>query len=491
MITNKELAGQFDLMGKLMELHGENSFRTKTYTLAYLSLKKVEVPFCELTENAIADIPNVGTNNAIKIKTALNTGILEGLQPLLDKTPPGVIDMLKIKGLGPKKVGQIWKELQIEDLGQLQYACQENRLVHLNGFGIKIQKDISEKINFLLSQKGKFLFASVIDIAEKLIEELQQKFPLWKWELTNEIRRKNQVITSIDILTDSDQWSSQILECSEIITENDFLLVQNIPVKIHFALSKHFDYSQFIHTEGILLTEENDKNISKLATEAEIFKALHCHYIPPEARDNFNTKVLFDINKEIPQLVKLEDIKGIVHCHTTYSDGLHSLADMAAYTASNGFEYMVVTDHSKSATYAHGLTIEKVLSQWAEIDSLNESYSSGFRIIKGIESDILSDGNLDYDSDILKGFDIVIASIHSGLQMDENKATSRLIKAIENPHTTILGHPTGRLLLSRSGYPVNFDMVIDACRQNCVAIEINANPQRLDLDWTFISKCID
>lgn len=223
--------------------------------------------------------------------------------------------------------------------------------------------------------------------------------------------------------------------------------------------------------------------------EAAIFKAKGVHFIPPEHREYPET--LKEYEGKSPVLIDVADIKGIVHNHSTYSDGLHTLSDMAAYVKASGYQYFVISDHSKSAGYAGGLSEEKVIMQWREIDQLNKSYNDGFRIFKSIESDILIDGSLDYTDDILKEFDLVIASIHSVLNMDEERATARLIKAVENPFTKILGHPTGRLLLARPGYSVDYKKVLDACAANGVSMELNANPQRLDMDWTWIPYALN
>jgi DNA polymerase (family 10) len=212
-------------------------------------------------------------------------------------------------------------------------------------------------------------------------------------------------------------------------------------------------------------------------------------YIEPELREGLG-EVDLAANQGIPTLIEWSDLKGVLHNHTTYSDGVHTLREMADHCKSMGYGYLGICDHSKTAVYANGLTIDKVLEQQAEIDKLNADYE-GFKILKGIESDILGDGSLDYPEELLKTFDFVVASVHSGLKMNEEKATARLLKAIENPYTTILGHPTGRLLLARAGYPINHKKIIDACAANNVSMELNAHPYRLDIDWRWIPYCIE
>ncbi|MCB9308493.1 MAG: DNA polymerase/3'-5' exonuclease PolX [Lewinellaceae bacterium] len=489
-MSNKEIADQFELMAKLLELHEENTFRSKNYSLAYLSLKKVAIPFSDMDVNLLAALPHVGVQNAKKAISAAQVGVLEGLQSLLDKTPEGILDILKIKGLGPKKVGQIWRELNITNLGQLRYACEENRLVSLNGFGIRIQNDVKEKIDFIWANKGKFLYHQAVTLAHQLLEQLEANLPNFKWLLTGEIRRCVTEISSIQILTTCNEVIDAAETIDQLIFENNSFSYRHFPVEFIVTSDAQLAITLFKSTGSSLFLDTIDIPEKSFATEADIFTSLGLHFVPPEARDQVNASKYFDLNLPTPQLINDKDIKGIVHCHSTYSDGLDPLKNMAEYISSCGYKYMVITDHSKSATYANGLTEERVFEQWAEIEQLNEEHGDHFTIFKGIESDILSDGSLDYTDEILKRFDVVIASIHSGMDMNIEKATTRIIKAIENPHTRILGHPTGRLLLSRAGYPVHMSKIIDACAVNNVVIELNCNPQRLDIDWSFIQECI-
>jgi DNA polymerase (family 10) len=265
-----------------------------------------------------------------------------------------------------------------------------------------------------------------------------------------------------------------------------------LPVSYFVCPAEEFGYYTFQLTgaeEHLEKSGFRDLGSKNQKDEQEIYSQLHLQYTEPELREGLKEVDLAKENK-IPRLIELEDLKGILHNHSTYSDGVHTLKEMADHCKNMGYSYFGICDHSKTAVYAQGLSVEKVIAQQQEIDQLNASYH-GFRILKGIESDILNDGELDYPIDILKTFDFIVASIHSNFKMSEEQATKRLIKAIENPFTSILGHPTGRLLLARPGYPIDHKKVIDACAANKVHVELNAHPYRLDIDWRWINYCLE
>ncbi len=485
-MTNRDIALTFKLLADLMELHGENSFKVKSYFYAYQSLKKYEKDLNLAFSNEIEAIPGIGKTVAEKINELLNTDRLSFLDQFLAKTPEGVVQMLKVRGLGPKKVKAIWKELNVEDISELLLACNENRLVEVKGFGFKTQEDIKNKIEFFLSSAGKYHFASIAGLANELILLVKQSYPDELIEITGLLRRKMPIVESIEILS-TVQLSSFIENLNE--EKDTKLFYKHIPVFIEVVDRARFGnrlYETSTSPEFRDASNYNDK--IDFSDEQDVFKNMALPYIDAAFREDkesyFKVKESSDF-----RLIALSDIKGVVHNHSTYSDGLNTLKDMAKACIDRGYQYFVISDHSASAFYANGLKEERVYQQWKEIDELNKKFTD-FKIFKSIESDILNDGNLDYDDSILQGFDLIIASIHSNLKMDEVQATSRLIKAIENPHTDILGHPTGRLLLGRNGYPIDHKKTIDACAANDVAIELNANPQRLDMDWTWIPYAI-
>lgn len=500
-MDNKTIARTFKLCGQLMELHNENPFRSKA--IASASFKIDKLPFAAATASMeqISEQPGIGKSTAEKIIQILETGTFPDLEALIAKTPAGILEMLKIKGLGPKKVQVIWNDLAIESVGELYYACNENRLIEAKGFGLKTQEDIKKAIEFALDNQGWFLYAKVMPFAQELFNKLKSALPTHQISFTGDFRRKMEVLQQVEIIIDAD--FNTIIESLRGIN-NTYVLTEEAH-KLTFVDENACAFSLYTTTKDnfakdLLLTTGAPAHLDLLKaiapdlpclpTEEAIYEALGLRYIAPEIREGLDEISLAKADK-LPTLITFEDLKGTLHNHSTYSDGVHKLAEMARYSKEElGLAYLGICDHSKTAVYANGLSVERVEQQWAEIDTLNQKLAP-FKIFKGIESDILADGSLDYEDAILAKFDFVVASVHSNLKMDEEKATARLIKAIENPYTTILGHPTGRLLLSRAGYPLDFKKIIDACAANKVVIEINANPLRLDLDWRWHRYALD
>ena len=480
-MSSDEVIEALELTAKLFELHNENPFKIKALTNAAYKLSKLRYEFEGKSHEEIESIEGIGKGISSKIIELLKTGSTTELTDLFEKTPEGVIKMLGIKGLGPKKVRQLWQELGIESVGELLYACNENRLTSLKGFGEKTQAQIKQNIEFKISNNHKFHFAAIEKPVNDLVELISEKQNELQIAVVGQLARKCEVIDKIEILVDG-----------EILF--DFSLIErSIPLKVNFIYCKPNEFyyklveltSTLEHLEKINFDSLDSK---EFFDDEEIYQALNLQYIEPELREGLN-EVVFAQQHKIPKLIELEDLKGVLHNHTTYSDGVHTLSEMASYCKDLGYEYLGICDHSKSAFYAQGLSIEKVVEQQKEIDKLNLTFSN-FTVLKGIECDILNDGSLDYPEEILKTFDFIVASVHSNLKMTEEKATERLIKAIENPYTSILGHPTGRLLLARPGYPINHKKVIDACAANKVSVELNAHPYRLDIDWRWIWYCL-
>lgn len=498
-MTNQEIADIFDLLSKLMDIHGENSFKTKTYSTAAYRLEKIPGSLQDMSPEQINSISGIGDAVTRKIQDILATGKLALLEEYLDKTPPGVVEMLSIKGIGPKKIAVLWKELGAESIGELEYACNENRLISLKGFGAKTQESILKSIAFMHNNKGFYLWAEAEAIALQLKQNIQEAYPQCKLEFTGEFRRQLPALAAIAFVTDlnTEQLKASFDQIPDAVFEAEgttlFVKIPNSPT-LHFyqTTTDSFHKTLFTTTSAPQFADAfaADYTLPEQAqSEEDIFSQNQLAYIPPSLRES--AKVLEQAKTHsLPQLIGPSDIKGIIHSHSTWSDGVNTLEEMAIATRDKGYEYLVISDHSQAAFYANGLFPERIVQQHAEIDMLNEKLAP-FRIFKSIEADILHDGSLDYTPEILASFDLVIASVHSNLKMNEEKAMQRLLAAIANPYTTILGHPTGRLLLSREGYPVDHVRLIDACVAHKVVIEINAHPRRLDLDWSWVPYALE
>lgn len=491
MLDNHDICSRLGLYAKLGELHEENPFKIKAYSAAAFNLKKIKDAMSGMTDDQLSSLPGMGKSVLAAVKRIIATGSFPELDEKISSTPPGIIEMLGIKGLGPKKVGVIWRNMGIETVDELFDACRQNRLVEQPGFGYKTQGEIMHAIQFSLNAKGYFHYARVEEPAISLLKKIQAEFSEDLTEFTGDFRRQCEVLDAIDIITTIKTAAlNQFMIKDGFLSDNnrDFYNPGGFRFRFHFTDKNSFGKEHFISTGSAAhLTEIglNAENVSG-ASEEEIYRNLGLPFIPAYIREGIgeSKRVSFD------EIIRFEDIKGTLHNHTTYSDGLNSLREMAEHARLRGYEYLAVCDHSRSAGYANGLSEERVLVQFAEIDQLNKELAP-FRIFKGIESDILSDGSLDYSDAFLSGFDLVVASIHSNLKMTEEKAMQRLIRAIENPYTRILGHPTGRLLLVRQGYPIDHKYIIDACAANDVVIELNANPYRLDLDWRWIPYAME
>jgi len=479
-MSSDEIIETLELQAKLLELHGANSFKVKAFQNASFRLNKMRYNFDGKSSGEITTIEGIGKGISSFIIDLISKGSVQEHDELLNKTPVGIIDIMQIKGLGPKKIRAIWQELGCETPMELLYACNENRLSTLKGFGSKTQQTVIENIQFMMANASKKHYAAVESQVENLLSFVREQYPGIQIEVCGDYRRKCEVLDKIEILTDMP---------IELSAMAKFI---GIPIAIHQVASNEFIYHLFANTgseDHLKQIELYKIDVREFTNEEELYKALQLPFIEPELREGLKEVDLARKGK-LPKLIEYSDLKGILHNHTTYSDGTHTLKEMADYCVELGFQYLGICDHSRSAAYAGGLSMERVEEQQAEIDALNRNYN-GFKILKGIESDILSNGSLDYPDEVLARFDFIVASVHSNLKMDEAKANERLIKAIENPYTSILGHPTGRLLLARPGYPVNHKKIIDACAANKVHIELNAHPYRLDIDWRWIYYCLE
>jgi DNA polymerase (family 10) len=495
-MTNKAIALAFDELANLMELHEEDDFRVKSYRNAYISLRKFDQPLAEMTDLDIKNIKGVGNAISTKIRELVDSGHIANLDKYREKTPPGVQEMLKINGFGPKKVGLVWRELGIETIGELWYACHENRLVEVKGFSLKTQEDLLRKLDYYQKSQGKLHLDVADELTNFVCARVGKMLPGAYIAPVGDVRRRCPIVNQVEVLVGYNGEIYAIFNDETMILEREegrkfqVTLEDGSTVYIHQCFTEEFGSKLFRLTgsEAFVKTFADTNagiEFRGLRSEEEIFQKAKATFVVPELREMAHP-VLPAPGKS---LIEQHQLTGVLHVHTTASDGLHSLREMCSYACELGYSYIGITDHSQAAFYANGLKADRLQQQWDEIDALNAEMAP-FRILKGIESDILNDGSLDYPDAILDKFDFIIASVHSNLRMNIEKATERIVRAIQHPRTTILGHPTGRLLLSREGYPLDWDAVFEACQKHGVAIELNAHPYRLDIDYTLIPQAL-
>jgi DNA polymerase (family 10) len=512
-MTNADIVDLLEQTGRLMELHERDAFKIRTFQNAAFTLDKSTVDIASLSVDELVKLPGIGKSIAQKIREIIDTGHLTELDELLAQTPAGVLDMFRIKGLGVKKVHTLWRESGIDNLNGLRLAGEQGEIAKIKGFGASTQEKILAALDFLQEQQGKVRMDKGAIIATLLHDELKKHFD--RVEISGQVRRKAQEVDTIQLLIQTSNPVSAMLTINQVssleqngqesspfiwrgrLTGFDVLVELllypaeqiNRQLFIHTATDAHLQqvtdggaplmqvaYTSFVSETADAPTEE---------VEQAIYARAGLPYIVPEMReDTFAFR--WASQHQNDELVTWDDLRGTLHNHSTWSDGKKSVAEMAAYSRELGLTYFGIADHSKPASYANGLDADRVRQQQIEIDQINAGFGDDFRIFKGIESDILSDGSLDYDDATLATFDYVVASVHQTLTMSLEKATTRLLRAIENPYTTILGHPTGRLLLAREGYPIDHRAIINACAKHNVVIEINASPYRLDIDWRWI-----
>ena len=502
-MENDELVDSLELLVKLWDVHGVNEFKAKNLSFAVRGLDKFPGKINQLTTDQLVLIPGVGKIIVQLIYQLAQTGTCQELEEIVEKTPAGILDLLKIKGLGAKKVRAIWQELNVSNFEDLNTACQNGQIEKLKGFGSAIQSSIQSQIIYIQENRKKLRLDKAIFLSDRILAMLQVTFD--KIAISGELRRNCEVITSLVFVIETDNIFGSQSEISELkgfaedlqasspFTWRGFFEDHLIPIEIHLVNESEFVSALFQHSahENHLESIDfyNQFQGKTLLTEESIYQERNLPFIVPEMREGLQEFEWAGQHKNT-DLIEEQDLQGCLHNHSVYSDGKNTLQEMAEACRSLGLHYFGIADHSQYAAYAGGLKEEDVYRQHEEIDRLNSLWSD-FTILKGIEADILPDGSLDYNDHILSQFDYVVASVHANLTMDLDKAMDRLIRAIENPYTSILGHPTGRLLLSRPGYPLNTHKILDACLANGVSIELNASPYRLDLDWRHIYAAMD
>ena len=514
-----EISNILEEIALLLELNGESQFKSRAYRNAARSLKNLDQPLEDLVrENRVDTIKGIGKGLAEKISEGVLSGEISYLKELRDAVPAGLLEMVNLPGLGPRKVIAIHEKLDISTIGELEYACRENRLMTLDGFGKKTQDSILKAIEFRRSFSDLHLRHHAQVAAESFVAAVSGIPCVEKVKLCGSLRRGCETIKTIDIVAvvrennreEAVRQIQSLENVQTVTTGNDrqcsialdggftieLCMVENTEFTgaiVHSTGSPEHISALRTRAEarGMVLNEygllrQNDGNTEDLQDEPSFYEALELPFIEPELREGLGEIEAAEAD-ELPDLLDVSDIKGMLHIHTTASDGVNTVRELADAAVALGAEYLGICDHSRSATYAGGLSVDDLHKQWDEIDEVNAELT-GFRVLKGIESDILSDGRLDYDDTVLEGFDFVIASIHSGLKMSAEQATERVLAAIRHPAVSILGHPTGRLLLAREGYPVDLERVIEEAATRNVAIELNASPHRLDLDWRWCRR---
>lgn len=522
-MSPQQVAKILDEIGTMLEVRDENPFKCRAYHNAAKIISSLTQDL-EAIINAgeLRNVKGIGPALTEKITELVKTGALAYYTELRQSMPSGFSDLLRIEGLGPKKINLLFKQLNIQTIAELKKAAEEHRLASIPGFGKKTEENILQGITRLEKNVDKHLYPKARTAAERICKTIKSIKGVTACEIAGSLRRLKEVIGDIDIVvcarpdskarimdaftshpdvetiiargeTKSSVRLSSGINCDLRVVDSGeypFALAYFTGSKDHNigmrTLAKKFGWSLNEYGFSKIGSDEKRgkaKQAVKCKSETELYQAVGLAYIPPELRENMG-EIEIAAAGSLPTLVSYDDLRGTFHCHTDYSDGSATLEQMADAAIVQGWKYLGIADHSKIAAYAGGLTEGAVRDQHKEIDRLNGKFR-GFRLFKGTEADILPDGTLDWSEKLLASFDYVVASIHSKFKMTEEEATKRLIMAIKNKHVTMIGHPTGRLLLQRDGYPVNLIDVINAAGDYGKIIEINSHPERLDLDWRF------
>jgi DNA polymerase (family 10) len=497
-MTNREVAVVLERIADILQIKEENPFKVRAYRKAAATIYHLDVDLnILLQEKKLQAIPGVGSGVQAIIEELLTTKQCEYYNELLEDYPPGVLDMLTLPGIGHATVRVIYEHLGIDNLNDLLQAAMDKKIRALPGLGAKTEYNIKKGIEMLKRNADKSTLGIALPMALRFCEYLRSLDGVTAADITGSIRRWTPLVSDIDLLAathDFKETKRQIRKYREIhsitLEEDDHLkglLDYNIPFEVILVKPENY-YPRLVWTtgskahRGVLVAEYgfNPDLCLAVTSEAEVYKKMNLMMIPPELRENTG-EIEAALKHSVPVLVETQDIKGDLHVHSDWSDGAHKITDIVNHARKMGYSYVAITDHSKSLTISRGLNHERLHAQARVIDELN-SVLGDFKILKGIEVDIMRDGSLDFEDDVLKELDIVVASIHSHFKLNQEEQTARIIRAIENRYVTIIGHLTGRLLTRRSGYEVDLDRILKAAAQNNVALEINSHPDRLDVD---------
>lgn len=515
-ISKDDVADVLESIALLLELKGENPFKIRAYTNAARVLETFSGDLVQMAgEQRLGQIQGIGSAIAEKIAELISTGELAYHNELKAQFPATLFELFELHGLGGKKIKAVYEKLSVTSIAELEACCKDGRLAALAGFGEKTAANILRAIEERSKHAGSFMLGDVAENAEQLLEDLRNHPDVIRVAVCGSYRRRKEVVHDLDFLVStkkpaevSDDFIAHPMVQSVIVhgpTKSSVRLQSGIQADLRVVTDEQFPFALNYFTgskehniemrgralqRGWTLNEyrmavvENAKNPRTpppVREEADIYRALGLDYIEPELRENRGEFKAAEAHK-LPRLIELENLRGTFHCHTTASDGRSTLAGMAHAAQELGLQYLGIADHSKSSFQAHGLDAGRLAQQVAEISELNKSFDD-FRLFAGTECDILKDGSLDFPDDVLANLDYVVASVHAVFNLSEAEMTKRIIKAIANPHVTMLGHLTGRLLLSREPYQLNIPAVIEAAAETGTYIELNANPRRLELDW--------
>ncbi len=514
MMEKNDIASVLDEIATFMELTGENPFKIRAYSAGARILENMTEDLGELIDGGkLADIPGLGEALVDKITTLRRDGVLPFHQKLKASIPAGLLEVMQIPGLGPKKVRALWTLLAVEDLAKLREVCESGAVAELKGFGAKTQDKILEGIKNRIAYGKRHRWYEAAAIAEPILVGLRALPQVSLAESAGSLRRARETVGDLDFLVASSEpkpimdWFVAYPGVKEVTAHGETkssVRFENglqadlrvVPAEQFYFALHHFTGSKEHNVamrhralgRGLSMSEWGFKSVDDKAiapgakNEEEVFQALGLPWIPPELREG-NGEIDAAEAGQLPRLVQLSDLRGVFHNHTTESDGDHTLDQMAAAAEAHGWDYLGISDHSKSSFQAGGLDEARLAKQLEDIAQLNASKKYRVRVLSGSEVDILKDGTLDFSDDVLARLDFVVASVHTLFTLDREAQTARIIKAIENEHVDMVGHLTGRLLNKREPYDVDIAQVIDAAAANDTIIELNANPWRLDLDW--------
>ncbi len=516
-MEKQQVAALLDQMSQLMELDGANPFEVRAYQNASRAIAGLEGDITELVARGeLNGVPGLGKTLIGRITELVTSGHMRQYDDLLARIPPGLREMLRIPGLGPKRIRQVNQALQITTLDELRQAAEDGKIAALPGFGAKSQENILKGLVFVTEHQNRFRIDIAEAVAEQIAEALRALPETVRLSVAGSIRRRKEVVKDADIVAsvarDEDRAALMrtLLEHPDVAsvigsgeTKTSVVLRAGMALDLRVVLDDEYPYALHhfsgskdhnvalrtrMHARGVKINEyglfRGDERIP-CADEADIYAAIGMQYVEPELRED-RGEIEAALERRLPELITERDIRGMLHVHSNWSDGGSTIHEMAEATLAMGMSYLGMCDHSQVAAYANGLTPDRVKRQHEEIDRLNEEFAGRLRILKGTECDILKDGSLDYDDTTLASFDFIVASIHGNFNLPPDEQTQRLIHALENPYCSILGHPTGRILLQREGYNPDLEAVIARAGELGVAIELNGDPHRLDLDWRYL-----